>query len=181
MPLARIETQTSMATMASESPPRCVVCRLDLLNAKQQRLLCPASATTKQAASFLNEYIFSTGTSHDADSSMARIYACRTCFNKLEKGQKAVESLQDTISDLRETAGLPSLLLAIMCKPTDELRAGDRQADLTSPSGFFTAKRPFATTDDPQPKRTRLASSQTSARARRSLSFTRLLWLMLVT
>ena len=66
------------------------------------RLLKPSSRSSEDAARFLSAY----ASPLLLESHEGRVYACRKCYAKLEKGYKTVDAIQAIVNDLRGALSL---------------------------------------------------------------------------
>ena len=124
----------------------CAICLSSLPTGTHRRLLKPPSPSTESASRFLEVYVSpSLLPSHEG-----RVYACKMCFMKLEKGCKTIDAVQQSVSDLRGSLSLPPVPVIV------------RTAFPDSEEVSLSPERPQA------PKQ---VAGPPAKRARRSLSF----------
>ena len=76
---------------------RCLVCSCSVANAAFRRRIESSTQVLAFAKSTIGLQLAGSGSS--------RQYVCRTCFAKLEKGSKAVGTLQSVAVDLLDSSG----------------------------------------------------------------------------
>ena len=104
-------TKASVSIMATRTGEEdmCAICLSLLPAGSRRRLLKPPSPSTESASHFLAAYVSpSLLSSHGG-----RVYTCRTCFAKLEKGCKTIEAVQQIVSDLRGLLSLPPVMVIV--------------------------------------------------------------------
>ena len=158
--------------------PCCLICRSILAEPRQRRVLKPASQTTAAAARFLARFVSASATS----SLSERVYSCRACFSKLEKGSKAVDTATEVVNELRRSVSstYPVTLVVRDTSGQEQQYTTPQQQDVSASQSSQVPepgyKRPsphdsLSLHPAPAAKRARLDTS-IPFRSRRSLSFT---------
>ena len=91
--------------------PCCLICRSILTELRQRRVLKPASQTTAAAARFLARFISASATS----SLSKRVYSCRVCFSKLQKGSKAADTASEVVDEPHRSVSSTYPVTLVVC------------------------------------------------------------------
>ena len=137
----------------------CAICRSPIPAGTHRRLLKPPSPSTESAARFLAVYVSpSLLPSHGG-----RVYACKMCFGKLEKGCKTIDTVQQIVSDLRGALSLPPVPVKVTTAfPDSEQLSPERpQAPQVSGPPVKRARRSLSFSPANEDSGTRTVSVQT--------------------